>query len=693
MTDINFDQFKQEIRVAENYLRVATSRSTNSENNLSSKVRASADGLVVLDATRKESILQQFGRRSLASSQELASRVYWKIDDSEDKAVHDRSTFDGASVSSDPFWKEGGRSNSHSSNERLASDDQAFGRYSSRSEREKLINRLLTDHDTKNLGMLASEVLPTSNYLNDSQDSDEIKRLSAKQNSSRAEYAHPPDSLNTSSDDDSPDSLFFASDINISTEYGQRSQRLASSIALDVDPVTSYQLESPDVINVNYSVQDDAFARLNRSEMRQTSDIKSSKEWNMSGSDMHDEIPGTSSNSGRDGDITPKEELFPSTKTFGFDHSAHEMATRVGSSSLHRYRKSPQDEISVDAIDLDAAKLEVSLKKAVIKKKFHKTKEQLQKEAEAAFQKLYAFKPTIISDDRRSTGRRDASGTERVEAIQKWYKRSREEREKQKMDFLHIELMNCTFQPQIIRSREGPSKMVKLRNPGGFSQFNAVEYLSGGTGYSSKEQLEGSRNSGEVSMRLYNDAEQRSTQQRWLERQVEEARLAQFTFQPSINPVTTSYSDTIEYKPIYERVGELQKEKEDRMRTLKQSHQDSQVDLTFTPSIDPRSRRIAVKKLEDEDTQQASSSSCSIATSEVSEGHSRPVQQYDVGSRLHREARLAAKRKQQLCARREQLEIMEMEHPRLSRGTEKLALQSSKVGYARFHFSVHRQWH
>ena len=142
------------------------------------------------------------------------------------------------------------------------------------------------------------------------------------------------------------------------------------------------------------------------------------------------------------------------------------------------------------------------------------------------------------------------------------------EREKQKMDFLHIELMNCTFQPQIIRSREGPGKMVKLRNPGGFSQFNAVEYLSGGTGYSSKEQLEGSRNSGEVSMRLYNDAEQRSTQQRWLERQVEEARLAQFTFQPPINPVTTSYSDTIEYKPIYECVGELQKEKEVRMRIL-----------------------------------------------------------------------------------------------------------------------------
>ena len=680
MADINFDQFKQEIRVAENYLRAATVRSS-SDSNLSSKFRASADGLVVLDATRKEGILQQFGRRSIVSSQELPSRVSRRIDESEDRTLYERSTFDGASVSTDPFWKEGGRSSIPST-----VDVQAFGRYTSRSEREKLINRLLTDHDSKHRDQ-SSEMLPASNYFNDYQDPVESRRESVKLNLSRAGAVHSPDSQTTTSDDDSPTSLFFASDINLSTDFGHRSQAPTFAAAQDINGGNYYQHESPDVIKVNYSIQDDAFARLTGACVERASCVDKIAGWETSDCNTSDKVPrvrsilGAPSCNGAGGNNAPEEPISTTIKSIETNHSKQEMATEINVNSKHRYR---DRSIGREIIDSESAKSDVPVKIPVITKKFHKSKEQLQKEAEASFQRHYAFRPTVPSDGRKLRDRRDICGTDRIEAMQKSYKKSQEEREKQKKDFMNIELTNCTFQPQITKMGEGTNRIGKARKSSDSPQFNAVEFLSGGTGYSANEQYQGQRENGvagEVSLRLYNDAEQRSTQQQWLERQVVEARLAQFTFQPSINPVTTSYFDTIEYKPIYERVGELQKEREDRRRVLKQNYEDAQVDLTFTPSIDPKSRRIAVKKLECEEPQEASSSI--IVTSQRDEYPPRPTQQSDVGSRLHRQAFFAARRKQEQCAKREELEIMEMEPPRLSKGTEKLALSSFKVGYVK----------
>ena len=688
MADINFDQFKQEIRVAENYLRAATVRSGSSDSSFSSKVRASADGLVVLDATRKEGILQQFGRRSMVSSLDLPSRLSRRIDDSEDRTVYDRSTFDVASVSTDPFWREGGRSSIPS-----ATDDQAFGRYSSRSEREKLINRLLIDHDSKHREQ-SSEIVPESNYFNDYHDPVESRRQDVKHNLSQAGAVHSPDSPTTTSDDDNPTSLFFASDIHLSTDFGHRSQVPTFVAAQGTDGDNSYQHESPNVIKVSYSVQDDAFARLTGACADRASYVDKIAVWETSDCNMSDKTPHIRSVLVVPGgneiyrDNTPGEPVSTSIKNIGNNHFKQEMASEVNVSSKYRYRESSA---GGEIIESESVKSDAPVKKTVITKKFHKTKEQLQKEAEATFQKHCAFRPTIQSDDRKSRDRRDMYGTDRIEAMQKSYKKSQEEREKQKKDFLNIELMNCTFQPRITKMGEGTTRTGKVRNTTDSSQFNAVEFLSGGTGYSANEQFQGQRDSGvagEVSMRLYNDAEQRSTQQQWLERQVVEARLAQFTFQPSINPVTTSYFDTIEYKPIYERVGELQKEREDRRRILKQNYEDAQVDLTFTPAIDPKSRRIAVKKLESEEPQEVSS--FSIVTSERDECPPRPAQQTDVGSRLHRQAFSAARRKQELCTKRDELEIMEMEPPRLSKGTEKLALNSFKVGYVLSHFFIVR---
>ena len=700
MTDINFDQFKQEIRVAENYLRAATSHNSIPDSTSSKKVRASADGLIVLDASKKESILQQFGRRPLAASQETASRISWKRDAVADGMIYERSTFDGGSVQSDPYWKEGGRLSLGYSTDKASSKEDAFGRYSARSEREKLINRLLVDHNSKKSeGTSGGNGNDTpSTYLDVSPGSREYENTDrySKPSSIEVPTAASPDSLDTSSDDDN--TLFFASDLNTSVNAEIRLDPPVSRPASGPSHDRHYPLESPDVINKNYLGEYDAFSRLTGGEVGRGSYRLDSSERNINinsggnsgsgsggrssswtrgdGEDGRDiqgsrglsTIAGSSSNSTRLQDssdestainLSPGETATPGPVTAS--------AAVADTSTRHRYNDST-DACNFES-DVKSGAPRKEAVKAVVKKRFNKSKEQLQKEAEESFQRQYANKSISSPGD----DKKNRSAMDRIEFMQKWYTKSRDDREKQRKEFLQIELMNCTFRPQITKMGDSTTR-TRTKSSSGATQFNAVEYLSGGTGYSSKEQQEGKQRSAvdETSIRLHDDAEQRSTQQRWLEKQVVEARLAQFTFQPSINPATVSYFDSMDYKPIYERVGELQKEREDRMRTLKQSHEDAQVDLTFSPQIDTNSRQIADRRFDVADREDG--------RSKATHAHSL-LQQTDVSSRLHREAHLAAMRRQQLCSERNELQNAEMEPARLSKGTEKLAQFSAKVGY------------
>jgi hypothetical protein len=272
MNDINFDydKFKNEIRVAENYLKDDI-HGQSSDGNL----RKSADNLTVLDAIRKESILQQFGRRSLASSQDLTGQVSSGKIDNEEKTGYERS-FYGTSVSTDPFWKVGGRSTAaagSSDDEVTKNEEKLVGRYSEPSEREKLINRLLVDHNLKqNKNSETNNSLSSSTYLEPKENFMDSLNPYMKETSPQPVAMNSPESVNTTTSDND-DTLFFASDLN-QVEDQNYDRNLKDKGTHNQPPVTkSLQLkasgsgqdkylESPDVIKQSYSLEDDAFARL-----------------------------------------------------------------------------------------------------------------------------------------------------------------------------------------------------------------------------------------------------------------------------------------------------------------------------------------------------------------------------------------------------------------------------------------------
>jgi hypothetical protein len=703
MNDINFDLFRKEISFAEDYLRTNVSQSSLFDGTSASKTRMSRENHAQ-EAETNENGSHLLSRRSLASSENFANTKSPTANDNGGGQFY-KPSFDGVSDSMDSYWIEGGRPPQAPSEDWCSNRDQSLARYADPYKREKLIERLLADHEQTLMSSYMADPTPTSGPLSCYDDS----------NSSMLQYkmeqlsVDSADSLDSASGNQ--DTLFFASDLNppiniqdghlhagsdedepdyINMSGDQRSER--ESLRYDMaSKVYNADSNMSDTNDDHYNRKPLEFSDAAR-ESSYTARMYNSKS-------LNSKIVPKARDSSPVSNVTAEATII--VKDFDDDdteernteniHDNHSPTTFKGAGEkeirtfpgFEGRRKSLAGSKAVRMKKLTPSKASApaassaETPSADQKKRFHKSREQLQEEATAQFKMQCAFKPSIITGAVNYDSNRDPARGSRIEEMHVLYKKSREEREKRKKEHLQSELGKCTFQPVITKmgvraTRSSPSA----------AHFNAVDYLSGGSGYVETPErervLKGIPGSvSQTSTRLHREAEQRSAQQRWLEKQVEEARLAQFSFQPVINPANTSFLDDIDHRPIYERVGELQRERESRRRDLKQNHDDSLVDLTFTPQIDSKSRKIAQRRLEEKDSEDLDES-CSRSLS--ASGTGSRLSQHDVGARLHGEAALAARRKEQLRSEREGVLVLEMEPVKISKGSDRLAQQSPHVG-------------
>eukprot|EP00947_MAST-08B_sp_MAST-8B-sp1_P004059 g4059.t1 len=97
-------------------------------------------------------------------------------------------------------------------------------------------------------------------------------------------------------------------------------------------------------------------------------------------------------------------------------------------------------------------------------------------------------------------------------------------------------------------------------------------------------------------------ADQRAMERERAKRQLEEAELESFPFQPSINPHTAAILDMTRYRPIHERVGDLQRAKNAELQRRRIEQEKVNPDLTFRPEISAESERLVHRRrLEAED--------------------------------------------------------------------------------------------
>jgi hypothetical protein len=197
------------------------------------------------------------------------------------------------------------------------------------------------------------------------------------------------------------------------------------------------------------------------------------------------------------------------------------------------------------------------------------------------------------------------------------------------------------------------------------------------------------------SSRLHDDAEQRMIQKKYIEKKVKEARMSEYTFQPVINPNNATKSAE-PHRPIHERIGEIQREKKKTLHDLRASHWDSQVDLTFNPKIDSKSKKIAEQtKLGVHNKQDQSISNIRHSNdrldlsgygySDVSSGAAEAElvlnMQSDVSTRLINEGRKTQHKKQMMMHDRERIESLLMEPVTPSKGSQSMAKSNPRIGY------------
>lgn len=184
--------------------------------------------------------------------------------------------------------------------------------------------------------------------------------------------------------------------------------------------------------------------------------------------------------------------------------------------------------------------------------KNRKSIDRVRQELEEKHQKECTFKPRI-SRYASNKSRNAATGKERIRMLAQNRKRSLERREEMRKQKEEEELARFPFRP----------------NVKGRKRSNAQDTVE----------------------RLSREAERRQEMRERAQREHEQKQYSKWTFQPRINR-SKSVTDIKNYRPIHERVGEVQRQKKDQLHQLRLQKYDDP-DLTFAPSINEVSESLA----------------------------------------------------------------------------------------------------
>ena len=270
------------------------------------------------------------------------------------------------------------------------------------------------------------------------------------------------------------------------------------------------------------------------------------------------------------------------------------------------------------------------------------------------------YPPT--TQQRQEQRKRLEPPSRRIEELHSAGRNRHQERELQRKELEKLELSTCTFRPQIARgSRRILQQKEELRRlqddidyyrstgelpieqeeEGEHGHIAGTAARGGGSAARRKcpssaerslspvarvSMVSNSSGSGggggaaaagrgeSVSERLYREAQEKEVQMRWIRQQVEEARAAQYTFQPCLNPFPRPTAPGMKGKcqghvqgqeqvppqqspPLHERLAQMQRDKKEYMHALRASIEEEQGrSMTFQPHILPNSQRLAQQR-------------------------------------------------------------------------------------------------
>jgi hypothetical protein len=188
------------------------------------------------------------------------------------------------------------------------------------------------------------------------------------------------------------------------------------------------------------------------------------------------------------------------------------------------------------------------------------SKEAVQKEIEEEFNQQFTFQPKINAFSNQVVRQ---TLEERIEAMAKHREAEIQRREREKLMQEKKEMEQCTFKPRINK----------------WSQPSLRDHIP-------------------ADERLFHDADNRVVNREKAKRELEDQVIQQHSFKPQLNPLTDKLLEQGQnYRPVHERVGELQRKKYERMQKLRlESEKDP--DLQFNPKINELSSKLARQRSE-----------------------------------------------------------------------------------------------
>ncbi|ETO61552.1 hypothetical protein F444_20455 [Phytophthora nicotianae P1976] len=200
-------------------------------------------------------------------------------------------------------------------------------------------------------------------------------------------------------------------------------------------------------------------------------------------------------------------------------------------------------------------------------------------------------------DQRRATTNRPTS---RIEFLAQPRNQTFAEREKQRLLLEMEQLRECTFHPNVLKPPRSISK-AKNKDQGrpGTTDFQWLTLSPRQKIFrridDSNDKENGSQN---VIQRLHLDGTVRYELREQARQALEAQQLQECTFIPKINPTSKSMFSMVDYKPIHHRVPDLQRAKAEYIERIREQLDKEECGpLSFTPTINPKSREIATNRL------------------------------------------------------------------------------------------------
>lgn len=357
--------------------------------------------------------------------------------------------------------------------------------------------------------------------------------------------------------------------------------------------------------------------------------------------------------------------------------------------------------------------------KSMRDRKYLKTREQSMEESRNRFRQQYTFKPNIHTTLKRSksaphstnrngfssesdgnkkvqsadmdskttnvAGSKHSFNIARIEAMQKSHERAIQERERRKLELDRNEvLLTCTFKPQLSKGSHAILRHKHLEESMSPTPTTPMTTTTQFPSQSRHVDGQGAMKRNiplDVTERLYEYADQKAIQTRLLHKRIEEAKQREYSFQPEINPGTTSYFESsVEYRPIYDRVGELQREQALNKQILMESiENEKSSQMTFAPEINDTTKRIISSKIDRSNPSRHSRDDANLQSSDSRWGGEDAEYPVDVCERLTKEGRRLANRKLRLLEEHEKVLEQQMTSNKISKGSEIIARTNPEI--------------